>query len=1837
MKQRALVAGDTGNGPIEVLWEDAGRAFCRQWRNDVKGYRHAFTPVLAGSEHSTSESIGRLHHEYELRDRLDAAWALRPVEVVRERGRTMLFVEYRGGEPLGRIIGQPMEIGLFLRLALPLCSALSRLHGRGLIHKDIKPNNVLVESSRGSVWLTGFGIASRFVRERQSAEAPAKMSGTLAYMAPEQTGRMNRSIDARSDLYALGVTLYQMITGELPFAATDPMELLHSHIARQAVSPVERTPGVPAAISLVIMKLLAKTPEDRYQTAAGVDADLRRCLAPYQLAVSIEPFALAAHDIPDVLRIPEKLYGREQSVEALLAAFERVTTEGSSELMLVAGYSGIGKSSVVHELQLALSLSHGNFAAGKCDQLKRDIPYGTLAQALQTLVQMVLRSSDADLARWRRLVQAAVQSNGQLITSLLPELELVIGKQPAVPDLPPQDARNRFQMVFRHFLQVFAQPKHPLVLFLDDLQWIDSATLALVQDLLGRHDTRHLMLIGAYRDNEVGPAHPLMLAIDALRRTSTRVTEIVLAALELAHVDQLVAGALHCAETRARPLARLVADKTGGNPFFAIQFLTELAAEALLSFDPDIGAWTWEVERIAAKGYTDNIVQLMVVKLKRLAPAAQEAVKELACLGNSTDFATLAIARGSSDEEIHAAFRDATDAGLVVRLASAYRFAHDRVQEAAYAMIPQAMRAELHLRIGRQLWAASGSEANAECVFAVVNQLNLAVGLITDPAEKSALLHLNVLAGGKAKAAIAHAAARGYFAEAAALVAPDAWTRYYDATLELCLGLAECEYLVGNFAAADRQFELMLGQARSDLDRARIYRLRMKVCQVGGGYDESLMLALEALKLFGITFPESDEELQAVADAELLAVSVNLGERRIAELFDGPAAADPNVTAIIDLLVDAVPCAYNGRPKLVPVVGAKAVNFSLRYGNTDQSSYAYAAHAMSLVSVYGELAQAFEFSEMALRLNEKFNNARLRGPLLHLHGDHINFWRRPFATGMPILEQGFRACLEVGELLNAGHIAFLSLWQAIEKGDPLEEAHALALRNAAFARESHNDAIYHAIQLVRQFIRSLQGRTSDPLKFDEAGFDERASLAAITRAAFGCGLVFQLIMKQILAFLHGRYADALEFARRAEQMLGAALATPIEATHHFYHALTLTALYPDAPRREQAQMAEVLERKLKKLKLWADNCPQNYENRYQLLLAETARIEGRPAEAMDLYELAIRSARDNGFVQNEALAFELAASFYGRRGFATFARAYLTSSRDCYARWGAEGKVRPLNESYPPLSNQSAGSHSPTAIDETVEHLDLATVVKVSEAISGEIVLEKLIDTLMRTVIEHAGAERGLLILRRGDEYRIEAEVSTRGSEVLVLLREASVTAAELPESIFRYVLRTKESVLLQDAAGQTPFSADEYIREHNARSVLCLPILKQARLLGMLYLENNLTAHAFTPARMAILKLLASEAATSMENARLYRDLAEREGRIRRLVDANIIGILIFDVAGRILDANDAFLRMVGYDREDIVAQCVRWTDMTPPEWRERDQQQLVPELLMTGSLQPFEKEFFRKDGSRVPVLIGVANFEDGNQGVAFVLDLTEGKQAANALRALQMDLAHANRLATMGQLAASIAHEVNQPIGAARNNTHAALRFLARNPPDLGEVKEALECVVNNTYRAGDIISGIRDQIKKEPPRMKAVDLNEAIKEVVALVRGELSKHRVPLKMCLAEGLSAVRADRVQLQQVMLNLILNAIDAILSVDDDARELVISTESSASEGMQVAIGDSGPGVAPEDRERIFESFFSTKSDGLGIGLSICRSIIDAHSGRLWVGAHEPRGAVFSFSLPAHG
>jgi PAS domain S-box-containing protein len=949
-----------------------------------------------------------------------------------------------------------------------------------------------------------------------------------------------------------------------------------------------------------------------------------------------------------------------------------------------------------------------------------------------------------------------------------------------------------------------------------------------------------------------------------------------------------------------------------------------------------------------------------------------------------------------------------------------------------------------------------------------------------------------------------------------------------------------------------------------------------------------------------------------------------LGDRQIEDLFDMPLITDQDALDTLDVFTEIVTPALLFDVHLSSLVVCRMVSLSLENGNCDGSCFCYVWLGMFAGPRFGNYKDGFRFAQLGYDLVEKRGLTRYQARTYMNVGCTVLPWTKHVGSGRELIRRAFDAAYRVGDLTFASYSCDQMVTNFLAVGDPLAETQTECENGIAFARRVQFGLCVDLCEAMLGLIMTLRGLTPtfgtlDHLEYTE--FDTERRLASNPNLVFA--EFYYLTRKCEARFYAGDYATAAQASLTAEHQIYGALA----------HAMAWDSASPELKPTHLA----ALRAHHHQLSIWAEHSPETFENRAAIAGAEIARIEGRVLEAEELYEKAIRSARVNGFVHHEAFTNELTGHFYARRGFERIATAYLREARYCYLRWGADAKVRQLDQLYPQIRADKSIPDATATIQTSVEHLDLATVIRVSEAVSGEIVLEKLLDTLMRTAIEHAGAERGMLILPRGGEYRVEAEASTGDDEVSVELRQATLTAADMPEAVFRYVLRTKETVLLHDATSENSFSADEYVRERRPRSVLCLPILKQARLLGMLYLENNLTPHAFTPSRMAILKLLASEAAISIENARLYRDLAEREGRIRRLVDANIIGIIICDVEGQILEANDAFLRIVGYDRDDLVSRRIRWTDMTPPEWRERDAQLLVPELKMTGTLKPFEKEFFRKDGSRVPVLIGVANFEDGGyQGVAFVLDLTERKHAADAMRALQTDLAHANRLATMGQLTASISHEVNQPIGATRNNAHAALRFLAEEPPNLDEVREAIECVVKETYRAGEILGGIRDQVKKLPPRLEGVDLNEAIEEVMSLVRGELLKHQVSLQMRFANGLSPVHADRVQLQQVVLNLILNAIEAISSVGVHARELVISTESIAEDRLLVSVQDSGPGVAPQNRERVFESFYTTKAGGVGIGLSICRSIIDTHSGRLWVDEHEPRGAIFRFTLPAH-
>ncbi|MDB5407616.1 MAG: histidine kinase, partial [Rhodospirillales bacterium] len=1043
------------------------------------------------AEQPAPASLRQLEHEYSLAADLDPAWAARPLALTRHEGRTILVLSDPGGEPMDRILGrgqgQPLELTRCLRIAIGLATAVGQVHRQGLIHKDIKPANMLVDDV-GNVWLTRFGIASQLPHEFQAPAPPEVIAGTLAYMAPEQTGRMNRSIDARSDLYSLGVTLYQMLTGTLPFAAADPLEWIHCHVARQPTPPSERA-AVPEPLSALTMKLLAKNAEERYQTATGLEADLRGCLAKWESHGRIDDFPLGAHDASDRLLIPEKLYGREHEIDALLAAFDRVVAQGTPEIVLVSGYSGVGKSSVVNELHKALVPPRGLFASGKFDQYKRDIPYATVAQAFQTLVRQILAKSEAEVGQWRCALTEAVEPNGQLIVSLIPEVEFVIGKQPPVPDLPPLDAQNRFKMVLRRFLGVFARPEHPLALFLDDLQWLDAATLELLEHLITDPDVKHVLLVGAYRDNEVSPSHPLMRTLGVIRKAGARMQEIVLAPLGLDDIERLVVDSLHCDRHSAHPLAQLLREKTGGNPFFTIQFLMALAEEGLLAFNADAGAWVANLARIRAKGYTDNVVDFMVGKLKRLSDTTQEALKQLACLGNVAEIATLTLVRGVSEEEIHTTLWEAARTGLILRLDSSYAFLHDRVQEAAYALIAKGERAVAHLRIGRVLASRTASEELEEKIFEIVNQLDRGAALIHSRKERERTAKLNLIAGKRAKSSTAYASALSYLAAGRALLAEDSWERQYELTFSIEYHRADCELLTADLAAAEERLSVLSRRAANLIDVAAVACLRLTLYTTLDRSDRGVEVCLEYLRRGGVHWsphPTKDEVRQ-----EYEHIWRQIGKRSIEELVDLPLMSVPECCATLDVLTEVVTPALFTDENLLSLVICRMVNLSLQHGNSDGSCFAYVWLGMILGPHFGDYRAGFRFGRLGYDLVEKRGLHRYQARAYMSFGNLVMPWTRHIRTGRDLVRRAFDAANKIGDLTFAAYSCNNLNTNLIAAGDPLGDAQREAENGLDFARKARFGLVIDIITAQLGLIRTLRGLTPEFGSFNDEGFNER--------------------------------------------------------------------------------------------------------------------------------------------------------------------------------------------------------------------------------------------------------------------------------------------------------------------------------------------------------------------------------------------------------------------------------------------------------------------------------------------------------------------------------------------------------------------------------------------------------------------------------------------------------------------------------------------------------------------------------------------------------------------------
>jgi predicted ATPase/signal transduction histidine kinase/CheY-like chemotaxis protein/tRNA A-37 threonylcarbamoyl transferase component Bud32 len=1452
-------------------------------------------------ERPLPEEVARRRHEYAILKSLDLAGVVTAHSLEEHSGGPVLVLEDFGAERLSEWVGRrrPDLPGL-ISLAVRIVSILGEIHAAQIIHKDVNPTNLICSVNDGRIKLIDFDIAGVFSREDAFSRDPVRFQGTLPYISPEQTGRTNRLVDYRTDYYSLGVTLYELLCGCLPFESNNPLELVHCHIARVPVPPADLIPALPRPLSDIVMKLMAKDASERYQSARGIRADLEECARRLQGPGPMKRFPLARQDAPARFIAPQKLYGRQVEVDTLLKAFERVSA-GSKELILVSGPPGSGKTSLVREIYEPVTRRKGCFVYGKCDQFQGDVFDSAMVEAFRLQVRGVLTGSDERLAEWREKLTEALGPNGAVLAQMIPELEFILGPQPPAAEVAPVEARNRFNLLFKAFLKLWCDKDHPTVLFLDDLQWVDATSLRLLELILDAEDVRFLLVIGSYRPDEVSPAHGLMRAIDRRVREGATVHSVSLDPLEIEQVSELVSDAVRCDKDSAGPLAEVVLQKTGGNPFFAHEFMKSLYEEKLLDFDQERGVWAWDLRDVEKQSITQNIADLMSERIKNLDLRTQEALRLASCLGSRFELGILAPVLGYSPLEAMGALREAVSQGMLIGLVNVWtsgdlnsrgldanlpvelKFAHDRIRQAAYELIPESGRPAIHLRLGRKLIEQGFASSAGEKLFQVVDHLNAAVGLAGEEDEIVRLAELNLMAAKKAKAAASYEAAFRYAKSGVGLLKPEGWETHHHLTLELHLAAAEGAYLCADIEESERLSKIVLRHAGASLEKVRAYEVRIQACVARYDMLEAVRTALDALGLLGIRLPLRPSKSTLVW--AIVRTKFLLFGKNIESLLDLPEMTDPNARAALRIMSSAAKAVYAVVPELVPLFVCQTVNLSLKYGNAPDSAIAYATYAMVLAGILGETDRGYRFGELALNLAQRFGSS----PSSVRSVMSVYFFVKPckehYRESIEHFADLYKRALELGALEDAALCAYFYCTSLFRTGAGLQIIELEMGRHCEAIRKMRQETAHRLISIFRQAVLNLMGHTADPCVLVGSAYDEKSEMPQLRRANDRSAVCVTYLNKLHLCVLFHDYVRALENSEGAEKYLDGVRATAGEPTFYFYDSLARLALYQSGNRTDRRALLKKAASNQKRIKKWARHAPMNHLHKALLIDAERFRALGKDGRAERCYEQAIEAASRNQYIHEEALATELAGRFHLSRGRVQSARDYIRRARSLYSAWGARAKVRHLDDKYYRLMEKPSESLSTVSDERTLTstisnenelNLDLNAVLETSLAISGEIVLEKLLDKLMRIVIESAGAQKGILIIDSEDGLTVRSEVKAEEDSRPVLQANPLELCQGLSQGVVRYVARTEEIVVLGDAAEEGIFTADPYVSASRPKSILCAPLLHRGRLVGVVYLENNLATNSFTPSRVELLRIICSQAAISLENALLYERMEQ-------------------------------------------------------------------------------------------------------------------------------------------------------------------------------------------------------------------------------------------------------------------------------------------------------------------------------------------------------------------------
>jgi len=1396
----------------------------------------------------------------------------------------------------------------FFSIAGSLVKILGNLHEKNVIHKDINPANILIEPGNGTLRLIDFSSSTELSRERQDISLTKRIEGSLPFMSPEQTGRMNRDVDYRADYYSLGITFYRMLTGRLPFSASDPLEWVHCHISRQATPVNKVNRMIPDMLSDIVAKLISKNAEDRYQSSFGIAADLEECREMIDKGFHDFNFELATSDVSPVFQIPQKLYGRTDELDRLVSHLDNASN-GSVEFCLVSGYSGVGKSVLVYELGRFIVKKRGYLAHGKFEQFKQNNAYFAFANAFRKLIYELLGEPENVLEKWRTSIGNALGNNARLLIDLIPELELIIGKFPPVQELPPAEAQKRFFILLQNFVKVFAGKEHPLVLFMDDLQWSDIPTLNLIHHLVTSKELGHFLLIGAYRSNAVDDSHPLNLILGEIQKERI-IENLHLEPLSAEAVNQIATDALHCNAKEAWPLSRVLFEKTAGNPFFTIELLKNLNERGVIRFNPEAGKWNWDIDEVRKTKNSDNVVDFLVASLSRLKSATQQVLQLASCIGATFDLKTLTIIHESTMDETAQELEEALRANVVIPLSEnyklvgldsfsqsgkfpgvaehdtkelnpTYRFQHDRVQQAAYSMIAPGKRQALHLSIGRLILNHTSKEELDDALFEIAGHLNEGRSLIENSGERNELVTLNLKAGIKAKQSSAYEAAMNYLKTGYELLEKDAWQSDYDLTWKLHEEIQHCTYLTGDWNGADNWAEAMLKNAKTPIEQALVLSARTRQYATIGKMRESIQAACEGLSFLGFEFLPEPTSLNVEEEVQLLAKKLN--GRAIADLINLPNLTDQKAKIASQLLMETFAAAFlSASGTMFPYLVLKSVNLALQYGNSPETAFAYAAYGMILCGYFNDTVLGYEYGKLGVSLVEKYDDIALRSRVIYVYTMFVHHWSNHWSTMTPWFRKGIEAGYQSGDLLYLAYSAQdCIIWDPQLDLETAANEHRKMLK---IVKECDYQDSYDSGTLFLQMQLNFLGMTRSLYSMTDDNFNEEKCVEGMLRRHFMTGIANYRIYKAEIHFLYNDARGALPHIAEQERLISSVMSLPQLVRFHIISFLVYASLLRETAFEEQQQMLDKMKQSLATMTRWAKQCPENFGHLQLLMEAMFACHHNNIAEALSLFERSIALAQKNNFIRDEAMANEMAARLLLSSGLPKAAEGYLQASRYLYYRWGASRKVEIMDKEYPflsgsatyrgnvPVYSKDQESTVHTITDSiNAELLDINSIFKASQTISGELVPEKLFKSTLQILLENAGAQKGFLFEEQDGKITILAQMDESTREVGTDLPVQ--TELHFPVTLVNTAWRTNEAIVIDNASKINPFSSDPYIIRAKPLSVMCVPLPLHDHWRVAVYLENNVTHSAFSEERVNIIKLLSGQAAISLANARIYEN----------------------------------------------------------------------------------------------------------------------------------------------------------------------------------------------------------------------------------------------------------------------------------------------------------------------------------------------------------------------------